>query len=72
MKTRKLSRGMVEAYNDRLRIRLQPSTDPTIALVIISKLKPNGYTKDRRVIQVSQPVTIKNLIKVYGAFADIA
>lgn len=72
MKTRKLSRGMVEAYNERLRIRLQPSTDPTIALVIISQLKPNGYTKARRVIQVSQPITIEELKQVGDAFVDIA
>lgn len=72
MKTRKLSRGMVEAYNERLRIRLQPSTDPTIALVTIFQLKPNGYTRARRVIQVSQPITIEELMQVYGAFADVA
>jgi hypothetical protein len=70
MKTRKLSRGMVEAYNERLRIRLQPSSDPAKALVIISQLKANGYTKARQVLQVSQPITLEQLIEVYSAFAD--
>jgi hypothetical protein len=70
MKTRKLSRGVVEAYNKRLRIRLQPSSDPTKALVIISQLKPNGYTKARDILHVSQPITMEQLIEVYGAFAD--
>ncbi|MGH1437087.1 MAG: hypothetical protein ACRBG0_21795 [Lewinella sp.] len=72
MKTRKLSRGMVEAYNERLRIRLQPSSDPAMALVTIFELKPNGYTKARRVLHVSQPITIEQLIAVYGAFAEAA
>ncbi len=68
MKTRKLSRGMVEAYNERLRIRLQPSSDPTKAVVIISQLKPNGYTKARQVLQVSQPITLEQLIDVSDTF----
>jgi len=63
---------MVEAYNERLRIRLQPSSDPAVALVTIFQLKPNGYTKARQVIRVSQPVTIEQLIYAAEAVADVA
>ncbi|WP_367392975.1 hypothetical protein [Lewinella sp. LCG006] len=71
MKIRKLSGGMVEAYNERLRIRLQPLSDPTTALVIISQLKPNGYTRARNVLRVAQPITLEQLMEVYGDFAEL-
>lgn len=72
METRTLSRGNIEAYNKRIRIRLETFPDQDTALVTIYQLKPNGYHHAKHTITVKQPITIEALIQVYDAFAKAA
>ena len=66
MKTRRLSQGMVEAYNDRLRIRLKPLPGADYALVIIYELKRNKFYRSRTEIKVDSKLTLDHIIQIYG------
>ena len=69
MKTRRLSQGVVEAYNDQVRIRLHPPLAQKNARVTFFILKPNGYYRDKISLEVQWPVSIKDVVKTYYAFA---
>ena len=67
MKTRRLSQGMVEAYNSRLRIRLKPLPDADYALVIIYSLKQNKFYRSRTILKVERGLTIEQVVELCGA-----
>ncbi len=71
MKTRRLSQGMIEAYNSKLRIRLKPLQGSETALVIIYQLKPNGFHFSRTSIPVKLPITIEEIIETYESLEAI-
>lgn len=64
MKTRRLSQGMIEAYNNRFRIRLKPLPGAEHALVIIYHLKENGFYRSRTEFKVENGITIAQLIEL--------
>lgn len=72
MKTRRLSHGRIEAYNDQVRIRLEPLLGKEISLVTIFRLKPNGFYAARRRFEVQQPISIQEVVELYGGFESIA
>lgn len=73
MKTRRLSQGMVEAYNNRLRIRLKPLPNADYALVIIYSLKQNKFYRSRTILKVERGLTIDQVIELCEAMqAEIA
>lgn len=67
MKTRRLTQGMVEAYNSRLRIRLKPLPDADYALVIIYSLKENKFYHSRTILKVDSGLSIDQVIELCEA-----
>jgi hypothetical protein len=72
MKTRRLSRGRMEAYNSQVRIRLEHSPGKDISKVTIYRLKPNRYYAARRQFEVQQPITIQEVVEIYGGIESIS
>ncbi|PSR11986.1 MAG: hypothetical protein DA408_18005 [Bacteroidetes bacterium] len=70
MKTRRLSQGRIEVYNDRVRIRLQPRPACPTARVTFFLLKSNGYHYSKTVLEIQQPVTIQDIVKLYHALEE--
>jgi hypothetical protein len=60
---------MIEAYNDRVRIRLHPRPACPTARITFFLLKSNGYYYHKTVMEVQQPVTIQDIVKLYHALA---
>ena len=72
MKTRRLSRGRTEAYNRKVRIRLEPLPGGETSRVTIYQLKPNRFFSARRQFEMQQPVSIQEVVELYGGFESIA
>ena len=70
MKTRRLSQGMIEAYNNRFRIRLKPLPGAEHALVIVYHLKENGFYRNRTVLKVERSITIDQLVALSEALEE--
>lgn len=64
MKTRRLSQGMVEAYNSKYRIRLKPQPEADHDLVIIYHLKENRFYYNRTVLKVDNSLTMEQLLEI--------
>lgn len=72
MKIRRLSRGRIEAYNRQVRIRLEPQSGKNASRVIVFKLKPNRFYASRSVFEVQRPISIHEVIELYGGVESIA
>ena len=64
MKTRRLSHGMVEAYNSKFRIRFKPQPGAEHALVIIYHLKENRFHYNRTELKVENGLTMEQLLDI--------
>lgn len=64
MKTRRLSQGMIEAYNKRLRVRFKPQPGADHALIVVYHLKENGFYRDRTELKVENGLTINQLVEL--------
>ena len=64
MKTRRLSQGMIETYNNRFRIRLKPLPGADHDLVVIYHLKENKFYRDRTVMKVENGITMAQLVEL--------
>ena len=62
MKTRRLSQGMIEAYNSRYRIRLKQQPGMGFSLVIIYHLKENKFYRARTILRLQEGITINEII----------
>jgi len=72
MKTRRLSRGRIEAYNRQLRIRLEPLPGKDVSRVTIYRLKPNRFYAARRQFELQQPISIQEVVEIYGGIESIS
>ena len=72
MKTRRLSRGRIEAYNNQIRIRLEALPGRDISRVTIYRLKPNRFYAARRQFEVQQPISIHEVVELYGGIESIS
>ncbi|MEL6659901.1 MAG: hypothetical protein AAFY48_08185 [Bacteroidota bacterium] len=64
MKTRRLSHGMVEAYNSKFRIRYKPQPQAEHDLLIIYHLKQNRFYYKCTELKVENGLTMEQLLDI--------
>ncbi len=64
MKTRRLSHGMIEAFNSKFRVRLKPLPQAGHDLVIIYYLKENRFHYNRTELKVENGLTMEQLLEI--------
>ena len=59
---RQLSPWLTEAYNAKLRIRLEWLPAENASRVTVFVLKPNGFYRDKATMRVERPITIQEAV----------